>query len=200
MGAKVIKRAEKHESAISQKATFTLERWMTALQSHNTVPILSNKRSLNPKTCISCTIVVVHPSMRRAKVPRVIASGRRQWQRTGPFSPERLSWTMWRSARFRQLWQRFEHKRAVFQVFSSREDPAPRTKSGGGGCAALGRNAKSTDNGHSYYSLIITPPSEVTKLLRELWELWMEVTAANSNKNRDTKGGKRAKMSRRKQY
>lgn len=68
----------------------------------------------------------------------------------------------------------------------SREDAAPRT------CAALGRNTKSTDNGHTNPSLIITPPSEVTKLLRALW---MEVSAANSNKNRDTKGGKGAKMS-----
>lgn len=95
------------------------------------------------------------------------------------------------------------HKCAVFQVFGSREDAAPRTKAGGGGgmgCVALGRNAKSTDNGHTYPSLIITPPSEVTKLLRELWELWMEVTAANSNKNTDTKGGKGAKTSRPKQY
>lgn len=44
------------------------------------------------------------------------------------------------------------------------------------------------------------PFSEVTKLLRKLWELGMEVTAANSNKNGETKGGNGGKMSKGKQH
>lgn len=63
---------------------------------------------------------------------------------------------MWRSARFRQWRQRFEHECAVFKC-SGTPHREPKLGGGGGG-AALGRNAKTTDNGHTYPSLIITPP------------------------------------------